>query len=85
MIELIEGLPKNVVGIFVKGRVTQQECRDILRPAVANSLKRHEKIRLYYELCSRFPGAAWDELDLGANRRRAASGLRSSPTSPGSD
>jgi hypothetical protein len=29
------------------------------------SLKRHEKIRLYYELNSRFPGAAWDELDLG--------------------
>jgi hypothetical protein len=29
------------------------------------SLKRHDKIRLYYELNSRFPGAAWDELDFG--------------------
>jgi SpoIIAA-like len=29
------------------------------------SLRRHDKIRLYYELNSRFPGAAWDEIDLG--------------------
>lgn len=65
MIELIEGLPKNVVGIYVKGRVTAQDYREVLRPAVEKSLRRHDKIRLYYELGSRFPGAAWDELDLG--------------------
>lgn len=66
MIELIEGLPRNVVGIFVKGRVTREECRAVLSPAVERTLKRHDKIRLYYELGSRFPGAAWDELDLGS-------------------
>ena len=66
MIELIAGLPKNVVGIFVRGRVTRDECRDVLTPAVERTLKRHDKIRLYYELGSRFPGAAWDELDLGS-------------------
>ena len=65
MLELIEGLPKNVVGIAVSGRLKMQECEDVLIPAVQKSLKRHEKIRLYYELNSRFPGAAWDELDLG--------------------
>jgi hypothetical protein len=42
-----------------------QDCQDVLVPAMEKSLKRHEKIRLYYELNSRFPGAAWDELDLG--------------------
>jgi hypothetical protein len=42
-----------------------QDCQDVLVPAMQKSLKRHEKIRLYYELNSRFPGAAWDELDLG--------------------
>jgi len=31
-------------------------------------LKRHDKIRLYYELGSRFPGAGWDDLDLGIER-----------------
>ena len=65
MIELIEDLPRNVVGISVKGRVTKQECREILAPAVEKSLKWREKSRLYYELGSRFPGAGWDDLDLG--------------------
>jgi hypothetical protein len=65
MIEIIEGLPKKVVGIAVKGRVTVEDCRDVLMPAMKESLKRHDKIRLYYELSCRFPGSAWDDLDLG--------------------
>ncbi len=65
MIQLIEGLPANVVGIAVKGRVTRQDCRDVLAPAVARTLRRRERIRLYYEIGSRFPGAGWDDLDLG--------------------
>jgi hypothetical protein len=65
MLELIEGLPKNVVGIVATGRVTMQDCRDVLMPAIKKSRKRHDKIRLYYELSSRFPGSAWDDLDLG--------------------
>ena len=65
MIELVAGLPKNVVGISVRGRLTMQDCCDVLMPAMRKSLKYHDKIRLYYELGSRFPGAAWDDLDLG--------------------
>ena len=65
MIELVAGLPKNVVGISVRGRLTLQDCRDVLMPAMRKSLKYHDKVRLYYELGSRFPGAAWDDLDLG--------------------
>jgi SpoIIAA-like len=65
MIELIEDLPRNVVGISVRGRVTKQECREILTPAMQRSLKWRDKARLYYELGSRFPGAGWDDLDLG--------------------
>ncbi len=65
MIELLEGLPHNVVGIAVKGRVTQQECREILAPAIEKSLRWRDKIRLYYELGSRFPGSGWDDLDIG--------------------
>ncbi len=65
MIELIEGLPANVIGIAVKGRVTQQECREILTPAIEKSLRWRNKIRLYNELGSRFPGAGWDDLDIG--------------------
>jgi SpoIIAA-like len=65
VIELVGGLPKNVVGIAVRGRLTMQDCRDVLMPAMRKSLKYHDKIRLFYELGSRFPGAAWDDLDLG--------------------
>jgi hypothetical protein len=65
MLEIIEGLPGNVVGIVAKGRVTMQDCHDVLMPAIKKSRRRHDRIRLYYELNSRFPGAAWDDLDLG--------------------
>jgi hypothetical protein len=65
MIKLIEDLPRNVVGISVRGRVTRKECEEILAPAIAKSLRWREKIRLYYELGSRFPGSGWDDLDLG--------------------
>jgi hypothetical protein len=65
MIEIIKGLPKNVVGITVNGRMTKKDCEGVLMPAMKKSLKRHDKIRLYYELNSRFPGAAWDDLNVG--------------------
>ena len=65
MIEIIKGLPRNVVGITVNGRVTKKDCEDVLMPAMKKSLKRYDKIRLYYELNSRFPGAAWDDLNVG--------------------
>jgi len=68
VIEIIKGLPRNVVGIAVKGRVTMRDCREVLIPAMEKRLKRHDKIRLYYELGSRFPGAGWDDLDLGIER-----------------
>ena len=64
MIELVDGLPRNVVGISVKGRVTREECRAVLAPAIAKSLRWRDKIRLYYELGSRFPGSGWDDLDF---------------------
>ena len=64
MIRIVEGLPDNVVGIVAKGRVTNEDCDKILKPLMQNSLK-HEKVRLYYEIGSRFPGAAWEDLGIG--------------------
>ncbi len=65
MLELIDGLPRHVVGIRVTGRVSKAECHQVLAPAIAKSLRWRESIRLYYELGSRFPGSGWDDLDLG--------------------
>ena len=67
MIRMIEGLPDNVVGIVAKGRVTADECDRILKPMMETSLK-HDKVRLYYEIGSRVPGARWDDLKLGVDR-----------------
>jgi stage II sporulation SpoAA-like protein len=64
MLEIIKTLPDNVVGILARGRVTNEECDEVLRPAMERSLRRHGKIRLYYEVGSRFPGAGWDDLDV---------------------
>jgi len=65
MIEIIKGLPDNIVGIVVKGRVTKKDCSDVLLPALEKSLVWHHKLRLYYEIRSRYPGAAWEEINLG--------------------
>ena len=64
MLEIIKELPDNVVGILARGRVTNEECDNVLRPAMEASLKWHGKLRLYYEVGSRFPGAGWEDLDV---------------------
>jgi hypothetical protein len=64
MIQIVEGLPDNVVAILAKGRVTNEDCDKVLKPLLANLLKRHDKVRLYYEIGCRFPGAAWEDLRI---------------------
>jgi hypothetical protein len=67
MIELIHDLPDNVVGIITYGRVTRDDCDDVLLPAMEEALRRHERVRLYYEIGSRYPGAGWDAVDIGTH------------------
>jgi SpoIIAA-like len=69
MIEIIQAFPDNVVGLVAKGHVTKEDYEKVLIPRVEAALKRHDKIRLYYELGSEFagidPGAAWEDLKVG--------------------
>ena len=65
MIEILEGLPDNVVGIVVTGRVTRKDGDRVLLPVIRRSLEWHYKLRLYYEIRSRYPGALWDDLTPG--------------------
>src|SRR5258708_19332287 len=64
MIRVIDGFPDNVVGIVAQGRVTAADCDKILKPVMETSLKRHDKVRLYYEIGSRIPRAQRDYLRL---------------------
>jgi hypothetical protein len=65
MIELIHGLPDNILGLVVTGKVTKQDCSEVLLPALERAREWHHKLRLYYEIRSRFPGAAWEDMQLG--------------------
>ena len=69
MIEIIEDLPDNVVGLLAKGVVTRKDYLEVVLPAVEKSLKRNAKLRLYYDLGSQFTGidfgAEWEDFKIG--------------------
>ena len=66
MIEILQGLPDNVVGLIVKGRVTRNDCAEVLLPKIEKSREWHHRLRLYFEIRSRYPGASWPEITLEA-------------------
>jgi hypothetical protein len=62
MIEVIEGLPDNVLGIVVRGRLTKHDCSEVLFPELDQRLEWYHKLRLYYDIRSRYPGAGWEAI-----------------------
>ena len=68
MIEIIQGLPANVIGVRAKGRVTADDYKHVLIPAVEAALKGRDRIRLYYD-CSDFEsiasGAMLEDFKIG--------------------
>jgi len=69
VIELIEGLPEQVVGIEAVGEVTSEDYADAVAPAIEGALATHEKIRLLHVIGDRFtghtPSALWEDTRLG--------------------
>lgn len=69
MIESIDTFPDNVVALLAKAHVTKTDYDEVVVPKVDAALKRHKKIRLYYELGSQFagidPSAAWEDMVVG--------------------
>lgn len=69
MIELIPGLPDNVLGIEAKGEVTGEDYEQVVIPAVERQLEGDGKIRLLYVLGAEFDGftaaAMWDDARVG--------------------
>lgn len=72
MLEIIGGLPEGVLGVRAKGRITAADYVQVLIPAVDAALKRHNKIRFYYELGAEFEGidagAVFEDLNVGLGR-----------------
>jgi hypothetical protein len=69
MIEIIPGMPEKVVAVSAKGKVTGEDYDNVLIPAIEEKLKRHEKIRVLYQLGRDFSGftaeAMWDDAKVG--------------------
>lgn len=69
MIEVITGMPDNVLGLRATGKVTGEDYEKVLIPAVEERLRRHQKIRLLYHMGPDFvgftPAAMWDDARVG--------------------
>lgn len=69
MIEVMAGVPDNVLGLRATGKVTGDDYEKVLIPAIEEKLKRHRKIRLLYHMGPDFagftPAALWDDARVG--------------------
>jgi SpoIIAA-like len=69
MIQMLTDFPDNVVAASASGVVTKRDYQECLVPRVELALKRHPKIRCYYELGPQFsrmePGAMWEDFKIG--------------------
>ena len=69
MIEALPNFPDYVVAVACKGHVTRHDYETVLVPKVEKALKRHEKVRLYYQVDPDFkgidPGAVWEDFKVG--------------------
>ena len=65
MLELLQGLPDNVLGFEAKGEVTGADYELVLIPAMEEIFTRHKNIRCLYHIGDEFLGfdakAMWDD------------------------
>jgi hypothetical protein len=69
VLEVISGLPEQVLGLKAVGKVSAGDYAEVVVPAIAERLARYSKLRLLYLLGDEFtgftPGAAWADAKLG--------------------
>jgi hypothetical protein len=69
MIEIIQGMPENIVAVSASGKVTGEDYDKVLIPAIEDKLKKHGKIRVLYVLGPDVTGftaeAMWDDAKIG--------------------
>jgi hypothetical protein len=75
MVDRITGLPDNVVGFSVKGKVTHQDYASVIIPEVEAHLARHPRLKLLYHVGPEFKGfeteAVWDDTKVGLGHLQA--------------
>lgn len=69
MMELIQELPGNVVGVIGHGMISASDYETVLIPALKTALANNRKVNIVYVLGSDFegytPGAMWDDTKVG--------------------
>ena len=72
MIKIVKNMPAGTIGLEAVGKVTEDDYRDVLVPAVSAALERND-VRLLYILGEDFdsysPGALWADTKLVAGHR----------------
>jgi len=75
MIELLPGLPEQVVGFVASGKVTADDYETVVIPAIETALATHGHVRILYQLGPAFTsftsGAMWDDMKLGMAHLKA--------------
>ena len=75
MIRIIEDMPAGTVGVAAVGKVTEQDYREVLLPAISAALERDD-LRLLYivgdEFDSYSPGAVWADTKLWAQNLKTS-------------
>jgi hypothetical protein len=69
MLEIIRGMPENVVAVDARGKVTADDYENVLVPLIEGKLRTFDKIRVLYVLGPYFDsftaGAMWDDTKVG--------------------
>ncbi len=68
-VEVMEGLPDDVLGLSVSGVITARDYAETIVPLVERKLERHKRIKLIYRIGPEFtsftPGAVWSDARVG--------------------
>src|SRR3954452_11610536 len=74
MIRVLADMPPGTVGLEAVGKVTAEDYRDVLAPALQEAVDRND-VRLLYVLGKEFdsyaPGAAWQDTKLWASNLKS--------------
>jgi hypothetical protein len=69
MIELLTGLPENVIGFSAGHEITAADYESVLVPALETKLQKYRRVRLLYVIDETFTGftggAAWEDTRVG--------------------
>ncbi len=75
MVEIMQGMPDNVVAVSAGGKVTGEDYERVLIPLIEEKLKKYDKIRMLYRLGPEYSGftaeAMWDDAKVGIRHMTA--------------